>query len=548
MLERKPKAEFLVLGGIMCLCLCALLWGLNGDSPICSEHDEFCFAPQGLSIAITHDLNPHWFVNPASTLVYPLAAYYSILELATGTKYIDHETPTWKLCFQHMDVLIKWPRLVNVLLLVASLPLLYLAGRVWVGQTASLLGVFFYAFSPLVVYYAQILRPDSIASFFLCLGILLLSWAAAAPTNQRLAVALGICAGLATSTRYFCVALIPPILTLYGVHLLQPSKGTQRKAVLLCLLLAIALWLLTFFCTSPYVFLDFKQVVQDLGFETQSVFSGVAGLGPWGNLQYYINEAFPESLGTILMIASGIGLVLLFRHPNKLTIVYTVLLLVLLVGTCLNPRHWNRWTIPMLPIMCLLAAFAITTANGTITQLLNRVMPANFSRWLSLGLCTAFTAFAYFFPFRHMLCLLVEKSELTGRAKAFLYIRDHIPKHSKIACDMSWDWPDRDDYVVLENIWRPDFVPPRPHKYYVPQDLANEGYQYMIVQRWNREDYARTEPDQYPREAKFFIELEKRAPLLYDSYHPRPIILGESVPDTHSPIEVYDLRPLAKSK
>ena len=113
---------------------------------------------------------------------------------------------------------------------------------------------------------------------------------------------------------------------------------------------------------------------------------------------------------------------------------------------------------------------------------------------------------------------------------------------------MSWDWPDRDEYTILENVWRPDFVPPRPHNYYLPADLAKEGYQYMVVLRWNREDYAITEPDKYPREGKFFQDLVKQAPLLFSSFRTKPNVMGESVPDTYSPVEIYDLRPLASGK
>src|SRR6516164_3332083 len=100
MLARTTKLEILALGSIMFLSFCAFFWGLNGDSPICIENDEQCFALPALQILINHDPNPHTFINPASTLIYPLVAYYAILEKVTGDKYINRHQLPWLMCAQ----------------------------------------------------------------------------------------------------------------------------------------------------------------------------------------------------------------------------------------------------------------------------------------------------------------------------------------------------------------------------------------------------------------------------------------------------------------
>jgi hypothetical protein len=544
---RIARLEALGLGSIACLTIFVFLWGFNGDSPICTHNDESYFALPALNILTSRDPNPHTFINPASTLIYPLAGYYALLEQATSNRYIDHDQPPWLMCAQQIETLIKWPRLANVFLLLATILFLYLAGRDWVGKDAAMLGVLLYSLNPMVVYYSQILRPDTLANFFICLAMLLLGMAAVTPTNRKLAVALGVCSGLAISTRYFCVALIPPLLAVYGISFFETEQNQQRKELALSLLFALICSLFSFFCTSPFVFLDYQQAVKDLSFESQSQFSRVAGLGPLGNFRYYFARVLPRTMGTLLTLMSLLGLVLKLKHSEKKTVIYSILSLFIIGGTCLNSRHWDRWIIPMLPIVCLLTGFALTSSYAMISQFCEHRVSVKSARFLTFIVCTIFCAYAFLIPVRNILCLEIQKGDLSGRAKAFYFVKEHIPEHSKIACDMSWDWPDRDRYIVLENIWRPDFVPPRPHNYYLPEDLAKQGYQFMIVQRENRRDYSLAKQNLYPREARFYSELRKHAPLLYTSYaKPRFNVLGKEVKDMFTAVEVYDLRPLAQ--
>jgi hypothetical protein len=528
-----------------------LLYGLNGDSPISPENDEFCYAPVAVHIVCTDDPNPHWFVNPASTLIYPLAGYYYVLRMITGEQFIDpHHWPEY-LCAQHMDTLIKWPRLSSVLFVLLSEFFLYLLGRKWLGKRTALLGVLFYALSPLVVYYGQILRPDSLANFLIVMSLLLLGMICQSPTNLKLGVFLGAINGLALSTRFFCLALVAPQLALFGITTLKAKSSEEKRSIIISGVLSLIVCGVVFLATSPFVFLDFQQVVKDLSFEAHSEFVDLTGLGPLGNFNYYWTDASPAAIGMFVTAASIAGCVLCLLRPSLQTVIYLVLLVVLFVGTCINPRHWGRWILPMLPLMCLFAGLFFDRLWLVLERVCTNSLPPRRAKALAALSMVGCLAFAYFVPFKRLLQDQWQKGRLSALALAFPFIKEHIPPHTKIACDSGWVWPERDNYNVTEGIWRPDFVPPRPHKYYMPEDLAKEGFEYMIVETWNRR-YYQWNPEaakKYARECNFYLNLRKHAPLIFYSAHKNnPYILGEQVPDCVTPIEIYDLRPLATGK
>ncbi len=540
------KSELIFLACAVCLSGSALLYGLNGDSPYSFENDEFSYAPISLHMAKCNDWDPAWYCNPGSTMFYPLAIYYRIVEQLTGYQLIDLRTTDFELIYRHMDVLLKWPRLATVFLVLLSLPILYLAGRNWVGKVAAMIGVTIYSLAPLVIYYGQIIRPDMWANFFIICAVYLLYYLCELPARRSLAIALGVVAGLAASTRFFCLALIAAIALTFLGALMRTKDHAQRYLIIVNGLVAATVWAVTFFLTSPFVFIHYQRALEDLKFETQSEFAGVTGLDPFSNLNFYFSEAFPECLGYVFTWGAVVGLLLKWRKPTFQTSMYTVLLLIFMIGTCCNPRHWDRWILPMLPLVCLLAGFMLDQLGLLVARLLSGKLSPKLAKISSVVVMVCVFMYAYFIPFRHLLQSEWQKTHLSPLASTYPYIKAHIPPGAKIALDAAWRWPEQYLYVLKEDIWRTDYVPPRPHNYYFPEDIAKEGYQYMIVVKWVREWYE-TFPTKYPRECAFFKRLHERAPLIFTSgSKDNPWILGEQTRDGTSPYEIYDLRPLAE--
>lgn len=540
--------ERLFLAAITLICAGFLLYGLNGDSPICLENDELCYSHPAIIMVMNNSLNPEWFTNPASTLIYPLAAYYKILQILFGTRFIDPEHfNTMQMVFREMPTMVTYPRLTSALEVLLSLPILYVIGKRWVGRVAAMLGITFYALSPMVIYYGQILRPDMLASLFIIINLLLIDLLIENPSNRFLAAANGVVAGLAISTRFFCLALVPPILLVFGVAAVR--NKSLKSVMIRSAMIFLGAWLITFLTTSPFVFIDFKQVVTDLQFEAKSDFQELTGLGPLGNLYWYLTYGVPYSMGEVLTGAALLGFIWMWIKPSFKTIIFQTLLIVFFVGTSLNPRHWERWVLPMLPVLVLLAGVAIVKLHLLLERTLSDgLLSNNNAKTISLIFSCCFFVCGLFYPFRHLLLEQSQKGALSARAAIFPYIQAHIPPKTKIALDMDWGYPDSDKWDIKEEIWRPDYVPPRDHNYYLPEDLAKDGYEYMLVQRWNR-DYYRSEANAkaYPREHAFFKNLYEKVPMLIDTQTDHnPVILGEEVGFRVSPVELYDLRPLMK--
>lgn len=525
------------------------MFGLNGDCPICTENDELSYAPIALFMATHNTLDPQWITNPASTTIYSLTFYYKLIQLFTGSDIVGAQFTPFQMCFRNMDLLVKWPRLTTVAVVLVSLPFLYVVGRKWMGKAAAMIGVTFYALSPLVVYYGQILRPDMLANLLIILSIFLFDRLCEVTSDRRSAVLVGVTIGLAVSTRFFCLALLAALATIYGVALLRPGSLAKKMEVIFCALIAVATCFATFFISSPFVFLEFHRLLDDLKFESQADFADLTGLGPFGNLRYYFVEGIPQALGGWLTCSALIGFLFVpFRKRTFKSFIYLTLLTIFLIGTCLNPRHWARWVLPMLPILSMLASFGLTTTFELVNNLMSQRIADGTARKCSFLVVLILGCSACFFPIRHLFSHQWQKSHLSERALVFPFIKKSIPRESKIALDCSWEWPDQELYRVTPDLWRPDFIPPRPHNYYLPEDLARDGFQYMLVQRKNRMYYSLSENRaKYPREYTFFQALSRRAPLICDTYRPHPVILGKEIGYRFTPIEVYDLRPLANT-
>jgi hypothetical protein len=536
--------ELIFLGAICLLSLALLLIGLNGACPFSLETDEVDYAPHAIWMLKKPTLNPEWFTNPASTLFYPLLAYYWFLHHFFGNQVIDLSKNELRTCYEQMELLVKYPRFVNVLFTTATLPFLYAIGRTWLGRGAATIATILYGVSPLVVRYGQILRTDTFSCLLIVICMFLICHILAKPARTALSVLAALVTALAISTRYFCLGLIVPVSFAY-VWLAIKDRPSARRILLNLTTYLLLSGVLTF-CFSPFVFLDYGQTLKDLHFEAASEFAEITGLGFFGNLDFYIKTAMPRALGMPLAVGALAGIVLLaFRARSALTATYMVLLAAFLIGTCLNPRHWFRWILPMMPVLCLTAGLAFQSIYEALAVLVERTKLKQQAQKIAF-IASAVLLLLSLIPLAYELTEIeVDKLRPTGPEQAWFYIRDHIPAGTKIAVDIDWRATGSWLYDVTENIWRPDFIPPRPHNYYTPEDLAKEGFKYMVVEKWNRE-YYQAKPKEYPRESNFYEQLVKKAPLVFTSEKEPETLFGKKRFLRIGPNEVYDLRAIGK--
>ncbi len=546
LMHLKSRWQFLFLWLLVLFAGIALWRGLNGDCPVCSEADEYAYAPRAIYMVLANTLNPGWFANPASTLLYPLEAYYKLVQWCTNEAVLNPSITPEQICAQNMALLVKWPRLISVAATLATIPLIFIVGQRWLGTAPAMLGTVFYGLSPLVIRHGQMLRTDPLANFFVYLFFMILTRFLVTPIKSRLAFGAGVALGLALSTRYFGLALALPFFATLIVLIIQKTDKQERVKMAWSGLVFTLSATLTFIVSSPYVFLDSKTALQDLSFEQNSNFVGVATNDLFGNLSFYIFDALPISIGPFLAVLSLIGLLAVLLRRDRLNWALLLYLFTYAAGVCVNHRHWNRWLLPILPIICLLAGFAITfILRVGHNYLFKRIGRRPDKRELLIASLVLLIALSY--PIRRLGAYDWQKRQLSPQARGYFYIRDHIATGSKIALDGAWDYPEREKYQLTTDIWRPDFVPPRKHNYFKPADLTTAGFQYMIVETWLRQFYQQS-ASQYPRESSFYTALSKEAPLLFTSERKaRDNVFGIELEDRKTPVEIYDLSKLKQS-
>jgi disulfide bond formation protein DsbB len=321
----------------------------------------------------------------------------------------------------------------------------------------------------------------------------------------------------------------------------------QRKVVINLFTYALCVPAL-FFCLSPYVIIDHEQMLKDLYFETHSDFVSVTGLDFFGNFSYYLTEVMPFCMGWILTLAALLGLIVVMtKRRSNLSYSFVIMLLGFFVGTSLNPRHWYRWLLPMIPGCAMLAGLGLVCIFDLIVRLLSRSNNPQRSKKIALTVVSMLFLLSVIQPLESDYLLELDKLRPCGLQQMWSYIRDHIPPGTKIACDLDWRWTGGWLYNIQESVWRSDYIPPRPHNYRTPFDIAKDGYQYMVCEGWNRIDYQQ-KADKYPLEAHFYDELRKHVPLLYATKMNSESFPGVNPYNRYGSYELYDLRGLLHKK
>ncbi len=346
---RKKVKGILVV--FMVLSLGMHLWGIQRDLPYSEEIDENFIVRPAVRMAGAGDPNPRWFGNPGSTLLYPLAALYRVWPaLGLGKKpYISDSSPTPQ--FFPLPSSFMAGRVLCMLYALFSIPLLYALGRRVFGVRAALIGCFLFVLLPLPLTHAQMVRTDAPGIFFGLLSLWLCAKVVTDPSlkNQLLA---GGAIGLAVATRYFMVALIP---ILVGVNVLVWMRGEYRVGLLKRAGLGLLAILLGFAISTPYFFLDFETVQQNIFQEARGTHLGSDGFSKAGNFLWYWSASLPKNLTWPILVVSMMGVGFSIWRKRMLQFLMFAFILIFLVGISLSALHWDRWIIQLLPLFTLFA-------------------------------------------------------------------------------------------------------------------------------------------------------------------------------------------------
>jgi hypothetical protein len=493
MLRRNILRCWLPLGCIILVTFGVLAAGVKRDLPFTAEVDEPQFVRRAVLIAATADLNPRWFGNPGSTLIYPLAGIYKVQHATVGGDLGLRETYR-----SDPEDLYLMGRFLVIFYAVAAIPFVYVVGRRVFGARVALIGAALSAMYPLAVSHAQMVRSDNIAVFFGALALWLCLRVYDRPTvpNQLWA---GLAIGLAISTRYFMVALVPVLL---AANILALSRdASQGRAVVRASLAAgagLVMVAVTFAATTPYFFLDFKAAWAGVSGEARGTHLGHDGLSPPENALWYLRAAIPSVITwpQAALVAVAVGLVFLRRRPEQLLLLGFAV--IYLAGISLSGLHWKRWIIPILPVLALLVAYAIAEVAGWLSgRLRASMMP-------QLAVVLAAVAVAAW-PGHQVVLQDIRHSRDSTRILAREWILENIPAGSRLA----EEWYTAPSLGGSQlDVYTTRYLDERSLDEY-----RQEGYQYLVV---SSSVYGRyfAEPERSPETVAFYRELFAEANLL----------------------------------
>jgi 4-amino-4-deoxy-L-arabinose transferase-like glycosyltransferase len=360
--------------GILVLALGLRLWGIKSGLPYAYNSDENAhFVPRAIGL-FGHNLNPQYFNNPPAYtyLLYIVYAIWYGGGNALSHTFASNPTEVWVIA-----------RATAAVLGTLAVWLLYLCGARLFDRRTGLLAAGLMAVAFLPVFYAHLALNDVPTLAPLTLSL----WATAGVLRygrMRDYVIAGIGLGLASATKYTGGIVILP-LAAAGIYHYRSSGGS--RTALVGIATAGALGLIAFIFADPYAVLDFSAFHS--GIVHQSTASddstGKLGLTHGSGITYYL-WTLTWGLGWVPALAALGGTIALWWKERRLIVVLAPAVIVFLLFMGLQGRYFGRWLMPVLPIFCLLSAFAVLRAADWIGSLVPELRPTMVALAV-VGLC-----------------------------------------------------------------------------------------------------------------------------------------------------------------
>lgn len=344
--KRSPRRWWgVALGAILLLALALRVWGVASGLPYVYNTDEDQhFVPHAVGL-LGHLLNPNYFDNPPA-YTYLLSAVYTVWfggRDAVSHALATNPTEVWVLA-----------RLTAGLLGTGAVGLLYLIGVRLFDRRTGLLAAGLMAVSFLPVFYSKLALNDvpTLVPVEVCL------WATAgvlAFGRRRDYLIAGIALGVAVATKYTGGIVAIPLAV---ACLVRAREERALRPMLVRAALTAGLALLAFLVADPYALVDFAAFRSSLAHQgSESAGSSKLGLTHGSGVVYYL-WTVTWGVGWVPGFAALAGVVVLWFKKRRVLAMFGPALLLYLIFMGIQGRYFGRWLMPIVPLICLLAAYA----------------------------------------------------------------------------------------------------------------------------------------------------------------------------------------------
>jgi 4-amino-4-deoxy-L-arabinose transferase-like glycosyltransferase len=456
--ESRWGGPWLALAAVLGLAAGLRLVGVRNGLPFpLLNPDERNIVPRAWSMVHGGGADPDWFDYP-SLVLYLLAPFQAW-----------HDEPSY-----------LTGRLVVVAVGVAGVAAAWWLGNRAYGTVAGFVAAATTAVATTHVAYSRMAVTD----IALTLGVTV---ALALMVSGRIELA-GLAVGLAASAKYPGILLLAPLVV--------AAWGRWSR-----LAVAGGLAVVAFAVTSPYVLLNLGRAADDAWRVQQSAREGWLGFENDHAAPIAFVDRLWEGLGPALLVAVA-GLAVALVRRTRVDLVLAVFCLVYFADLLTLDAHFDRYLLPLIPALGVLAGSIRSLAPVTVLLL---AVPLTWS--------------------------IQDADELTktdARVVAHRWIEANLPKGSRLAVDPST--PDLAGYRVLQLLLPRPGEEPDPNR--VVDRLREQDVRYIVL-TGAVEDRVFAARDKYPRETSFVEETRREARRVY-SIRPDRDLNGHWV-------EVYEL-------
>jgi 4-amino-4-deoxy-L-arabinose transferase-like glycosyltransferase len=436
-----PAPLVAVLAAAAALRLVGIEYGLPFGGLL--NPDEQSIVPRAWGMVHGAGLDPHWFDYP-TLVMYVLAPFQA-----------------WQGSPSYLAA-----RLVVAAFGVGAVAASWWLGRAAYGATAGLVAASAVAVETIGVAYSHMAVTDVPMT-----ALLAVSLALAVTGRVELA---GVAAGLAGSAKYPAVFLLAPLVV--------AGWGRWRR-LSVSLVAAVA----AFLATSPFVLVHPGQAWDDATRVQRLAQEGWLGFEHDSFALFSFTGKLWDGLGPALAVAV-LGVALALRRRTRTDLILAVFVLAYVVDLLTIRAHFDRYVLPIVPPLAVLAGRQRLLAP------------------LTLGLLVV--------PLVWAIGDDVRLTRTDTRAVAHGWIVEHVPSGSTIAAESST--PPLAGYRIV------GLALPGPGRPFDPDRnvalLRAEGVGYALV-TGAVADRVLAARDRYPREARFYDQLRVQAKRVY---HVRP--------------------------
>ncbi len=311
------------------------------------------------------DFNPRFFDWPALFMYETAAALVPFFKMGLYLGWFRGEYHFVQTIATDASPVYLTARLLSATAGLASVWVLFRVARRLFGETTALIASLFLALAFLHVRDSHFGVTDITATCLVLVSFLFIVRFSESGSTRDLIMG-AVTAGLAASTKYNAAIIALPALWIIG----RLGRAALFAAVMV----------LAFALTSPYCFLEYEQFITALRGVSARLETGhgvMLGRG-W---VVHLTSSLRYGLGLPLLVAGLTGfLLLLWKQPRKgLVVALFPVTYYALIGS--GYTVFARYILPVVPFLCLAAAFAVFDAGRAIAEWSRRPAFAPVTAW-----------------------------------------------------------------------------------------------------------------------------------------------------------------------